>query len=141
MTGRPDAAQRDAAHKLEVCRRMREVEESILARAPEHDLEPSLDRIAAVMELLGDPQRTYPVIHVTGTNGKTSTARIIERDAARDGPVHRAVHLAAPARHARADRLGRQADRRREVPRRLRRGDPASSRWSTRGRSPTAARG
>ena len=31
-----------------------------------------------VMELLGDPQRTFPVIHVTGTNGKTSTARIIE---------------------------------------------------------------
>ena len=57
---------------------MREVEASILSRAPEHDLEPSLDRIRAVMELLGDPQRTFPVIHVTGTNGKTSTARIIE---------------------------------------------------------------
>ncbi len=57
---------------------MREVEESILARAPEHDLEPSLDRIRAVMELLGDPQRGFPVIHLTGTNGKTSTTRIIE---------------------------------------------------------------
>ncbi len=57
---------------------MRAVEESILSRAPEHDLEPSLDRIRAVMELLGDPQHTFPVIHVTGTNGKTSTARIIE---------------------------------------------------------------
>ena len=57
---------------------MREVEEAILSRAPEHDLEPSLDRIRAVMELLGDPQRTFPVVHVTGTNGKTSTARIIE---------------------------------------------------------------
>jgi dihydrofolate synthase/folylpolyglutamate synthase len=41
-------------------------------------LEPSLDRIQAVMELLGDPQRTFPVIHLTGTNGKTSTTRIIE---------------------------------------------------------------
>ena len=30
------------------------------------------------MELLGDPQRTYPAIHLTGTNGKTSTARMIE---------------------------------------------------------------
>src|SRR6188472_1473587 len=30
------------------------------------------------MELLGDPQRSYPVIHLTGTNGKTSTARMIE---------------------------------------------------------------
>ena len=74
----PDAAQREAAHNLEVLKRVREVEESILARAPEHDLEPSLDRIGAVMQLMGDPQRTFPVIHVTGTNGKTSTARIIE---------------------------------------------------------------
>jgi dihydrofolate synthase/folylpolyglutamate synthase len=74
----PDAVQRDAAHQLDLTRRMREVEASILSRAPEHDLEPSLDRIRAVMELLGDPQRTFPVIHVTGTNGKTSTSRIIE---------------------------------------------------------------
>ena len=58
---------------------MREAEEAILARAPEHQLQPSLDRITAVMELLGDPQRTFPVIHLTGTNGKTSTTRIIER--------------------------------------------------------------
>ena len=31
-----------------------------------------------VLDLLGEPQRTFPVIHVTGTNGKTSTARIVE---------------------------------------------------------------
>ncbi len=78
MSPAPDSAQRDAAHQLEVTRLMRAVEESILSRAPEHDLEPSLDRIRAVMELLGDPQHTFPVIHVTGTNGKTSTARVIE---------------------------------------------------------------
>ena len=77
-SGRPDAAQQAAAHNLDVMKRMRLAEEAILARAPEHDLEPSLDRIAAVMELLGDPQRSYPVIHLTGTNGKTSTTRIIE---------------------------------------------------------------
>jgi dihydrofolate synthase / folylpolyglutamate synthase len=77
-SGRPDAAQQEAARNLEVVKRMREVEEAILARAPEHDLQPSLDRIAAVMELLGEPQRTYPVIHLTGTNGKTSTTRIID---------------------------------------------------------------
>jgi len=58
---------------------MRDIERSILARTPEHDLEPSLDRIAAVMDLLGDPQRAFPVIHVTGTNGKTSTTRMIDR--------------------------------------------------------------
>lgn len=47
-------------------------------RWPENRIEPSLDRIAALTALLGEPQRTYPVIHVTGTNGKTSTARMIE---------------------------------------------------------------
>ena len=77
-SGRPDAAQREAAHRLEVTKRMREVEQEILARAPEHDLEPDLERISAVMELLGDPQRSFPVIHLTGTNGKTSTTRIVE---------------------------------------------------------------
>ena len=78
MSGRPDGAQRDAEHKLEIRKRMREIEQSILGRAPEHDLEPSLDRIAAVMDLIGDPQHAFPVIHVTGTNGKTSTTRMIE---------------------------------------------------------------
>ena len=72
------AAQRDAEQKLTIHERMREIERSILARAPEHDLEPSLDRIAALMELLGDPQRAFPAIHITGTNGKTSTTRMIE---------------------------------------------------------------
>lgn len=78
MSPAPDAARREAEHNLDVMKRMRLAEEAILARAPEHDLEPDLDRIAAVMELLGDPQRGYPVIHLTGTNGKTSTTRIIE---------------------------------------------------------------
>ena len=50
----------------------------LTARWPEQMIQPSLVRIASVVELLGDPQRTYPVIHVTGTNGKTTTARIIE---------------------------------------------------------------
>jgi dihydrofolate synthase / folylpolyglutamate synthase len=51
----------------------------ILGRAPEHDLVPSLDRIAAVTGLLGDPQRSFGVVHLTGTNGKTSTTRMVER--------------------------------------------------------------
>jgi len=50
----------------------------LLTRWPENRIEPTLVRIASVVELLGDPQRAYPVIHVTGTNGKTSTARMIE---------------------------------------------------------------
>jgi dihydrofolate synthase/folylpolyglutamate synthase len=50
----------------------------ILRRAPEHRFEPTLDRIEAALDLLGWPQRAYQVIHVAGTNGKTSTARIAE---------------------------------------------------------------
>jgi dihydrofolate synthase/folylpolyglutamate synthase len=57
---------------------MREVEQALLARWPETKLEPSLDRITRLMELLGDPQRTYRSVHITGTNGKTSTARMVE---------------------------------------------------------------
>src|SRR6187399_2518858 len=55
-----------------------EAEHALLARWPESRLEPSLDRIQAFTELLGEPQRTYPVIHLTGTNGKTSTSRMID---------------------------------------------------------------
>lgn len=44
-------------------------------RQPEHMPEPSLDRIRAVSGSLDDPQLTYPTIHVTGTNGKTTIAR------------------------------------------------------------------
>ncbi len=55
-----------------------EVEDALLSRWPETKLEPSLDRIAAFAELLGDPQHAYQVIHLTGTNGKTSTARMID---------------------------------------------------------------
>ncbi len=55
-----------------------EVEREIAARRPEHAIDPSLDRIADLVGLLGDPQRACPVIHITGTNGKTSTARMIE---------------------------------------------------------------
>src|SRR6478672_2929587 len=55
-----------------------EAERALLARWPETRLEPSLDRIAAFTELLGEPQRSYPVVHLTGTNGKTSTSRMID---------------------------------------------------------------
>jgi dihydrofolate synthase / folylpolyglutamate synthase len=57
---------------------LREAEREILARRPEHAIVPSLERISALAALLGDPQRACPVIHVTGTNGKTSTARMTE---------------------------------------------------------------
>src|SRR5690606_13146038 len=59
--------------------RYAEVVDAILARTPEHMPEPTLHRVARVMELMGDPQRTFPMIHLTGTNGKTSTTRMVER--------------------------------------------------------------
>lgn len=58
--------------------RLREVEREILSRRPEASIEPTLERISALVSLLGDPQRACPVIHITGTNGKTSTARMID---------------------------------------------------------------
>ena len=57
---------------------MREVEREIVARRPEHSVDLALDRMADLVGLLGDPQRACPVIHITGTNGKTSTARMID---------------------------------------------------------------
>lgn len=54
------------------------VEQELLARWPETKLDPSLERIELLMDLLGHPERSYKVIHVAGTNGKTSTVRMIE---------------------------------------------------------------
>ena len=54
------------------------VEAELLARWPETKIDPSLERIDLLMDLLGHPEQTYKVIHVAGTNGKTSTVRMIE---------------------------------------------------------------
>ncbi|OIQ73513.1 folylpolyglutamate synthase [mine drainage metagenome] len=54
------------------------VEAALDARWPESKIEPSLTRIAELVDLLGAPQQTYPVIHIAGTNGKTSTSRMID---------------------------------------------------------------
>src|SRR3954463_10008419 len=55
-----------------------EAEDALLSRWPETKLEPSLDRITAFLDVLGNPQTSYPLIHLTGTNGKTSTSRMID---------------------------------------------------------------
>ncbi|MFI1332288.1 bifunctional folylpolyglutamate synthase/dihydrofolate synthase [Streptomyces sp. NPDC020845] len=62
----------------ELDRALREVETELAGRWPETKLDPSLVRVEALMDILGSPQRAYPSIHITGTNGKTSTARMIE---------------------------------------------------------------
>ena len=63
---------------------MAEIEQELLGRVDRTPLTSGRDRTlqdraGALMGLLGDPQRTFPVIHVTGTNGKTSTTRLAER--------------------------------------------------------------
>ena len=56
-----------------------QVVESLLdRRRSEVQISPTLDRIAALLDLLGNPQTSYPVIQIAGTNGKTSTARMID---------------------------------------------------------------
>ena len=54
------------------------IEQALLARWPETRIEPTLDRIAALVDILGSPQLTYPTIHIGGTNGKTTTSRMID---------------------------------------------------------------
>ncbi|POX38150.1 dihydrofolate synthase [Streptomyces sp. Ru73] len=62
----------------EVDRALRAVEAELATRWGETKLDPSVQRIKALMDILGEPQRSYRSIHITGTNGKTSTARMIE---------------------------------------------------------------
>jgi len=55
-----------------------QVEHLLDQRWPETKIEPSLTRITALMDLLGSPQRGYPSVHIAGTNGKTSVARMVD---------------------------------------------------------------
>ncbi|MEY4735180.1 MAG: hypothetical protein RL428_515 [Actinomycetota bacterium] len=54
------------------------IEQALLKRWPETRIAPTLERISALVDALGSPQQTYPTIHVGGTNGKTTTARMID---------------------------------------------------------------
>ena len=54
------------------------IEKALLARWPETRIAPSIERISALVDILGSPQLTYPTIHVGGTNGKTTTSRMID---------------------------------------------------------------
>ena len=54
------------------------IEQALLKRWPETRIAPTLERISALVDALGSPQLTYPTIHVGGTNGKTTTARMID---------------------------------------------------------------
>ncbi|MFC3577559.1 bifunctional folylpolyglutamate synthase/dihydrofolate synthase [Streptomyces yaanensis] len=76
--GRPHADVPARPADPEVDKALRAVEADLATRWGETKLEPSVSRISALMDVLGEPQRSYPSIHITGTNGKTSTARMIE---------------------------------------------------------------
>jgi dihydrofolate synthase/folylpolyglutamate synthase len=54
------------------------VQAALLERWPESRIGPGLERVTDLLDMLGEPQRTMPAIHIAGTNGKTSTARIVE---------------------------------------------------------------
>ncbi|WP_455187599.1 bifunctional folylpolyglutamate synthase/dihydrofolate synthase, partial [Actinomyces sp.] len=68
----------DAAHTAAVLERVEEIYQQIIARVPEHQVQPTLDRVIETLDILGDPQNSYPSVHITGTNGKTSTTRMID---------------------------------------------------------------
>ena len=54
------------------------IETALMKRWPESKIEPSLDRISALVDALGSPQLSYPTVHIGGTNGKTSTSRMVD---------------------------------------------------------------
>ena len=56
-----------------------QVEAALNKRWPENKIEPTLDRISALVDALGSPQLSYPTIHLAGTNGKTTTSRMIDQ--------------------------------------------------------------
>ena len=58
--------------------RLEAIEKALLNRWPETRIAPTLDRIAALTDALGSPQLSYPTIHIAGTNGKTTTTRLID---------------------------------------------------------------
>lgn len=71
MNGEPEPTPDEIASLLQV-------EHLLDQRWQETMIEPSTVRISALMEMLGSPQLGYPSIHIGGTNGKTSVARMID---------------------------------------------------------------
>ncbi|CAM4089595.1 bifunctional folylpolyglutamate synthase/dihydrofolate synthase [Helcobacillus massiliensis] len=81
---------------------------ALVARAPENEIEPGLERIRRVMELMGDPQNSYRSIHIAGTNGKTTTARVAE--AILMGAGLRVGRITSPHLHSPTERIAIDGD-------------------------------
>lgn len=79
---RGPVASEEAEHRAvdpAVAERAEQIGREIAARRPEHDIDPTIDRVQMLTDLLGRPQDAVRAIQITGTNGKTSTARMIDR--------------------------------------------------------------
>ena len=74
---------------------------------------PDLGRMRRLVDVLGHPEQAAPAIHVTGTNGKTSTARCLDRPADGQGAAGRDLHQPPSGAHQRAAGRRRRAHQRR----------------------------
>src|SRR3954464_11411284 len=89
------------------------VEKALEERFPSR-MVPDLDRITDLLDLLGSPQRGYPSIHITGTNGKTTTARMIDallREFGVRTGRYTSPHLESVTERIALDGVPRDADR------------------------------
>jgi dihydrofolate synthase/folylpolyglutamate synthase len=68
----------DPSEHLADAERLLALEVELIRRAPESQIEPTLDRVAGVLDLMGHPELAFPAIHVAGTNGKSSTTAMID---------------------------------------------------------------
>jgi dihydrofolate synthase/folylpolyglutamate synthase len=78
VSDEPSPADAAAADDAEFREAAEQVHRELQERAGEANVRPRLEPTRRVAELLGDPQQSAPVVHITGTNGKTSTSRMIE---------------------------------------------------------------
>ena len=68
----------DASDGIDEAERLLALEIELIRRAPESQVEPTLDRVQAVLDLMGNPERAFPAVHVAGTNGKSSTSAMVD---------------------------------------------------------------
>jgi dihydrofolate synthase/folylpolyglutamate synthase len=78
MTQPPVPSDRPVVGDSAALATFQDVEAELDRRWPESRIAPSLARIETLVDLLGSPQRSYPVVHIAGTNGKTSVARMLD---------------------------------------------------------------
>ena len=75
----PHPAADDSGDLMDAAFSVESIYAELRGRAPETQMAPRLEAMRLAMDFLGDPAHSAPVIQITGTNGKTSTARLVER--------------------------------------------------------------